>query len=69
MPGALRNNSVVGLKPVTNAVPTITMRDPAIMPKVMTSPRKRLPHKIPKTGIRNVTVSAEVAPMSRISRK
>jgi hypothetical protein len=33
------------------------------------SSRKRTPHKMPNTGIKNVTDSAEIGPRSLISRK
>ena len=42
---------------------------PAIPALVSDSPSSSMPQSKPKTGTRNVTVSARVAPMSAMSRK
>src|SRR6185312_7025215 len=58
-----------GVNPVTKAVPTSTMAEPTIVYQPIASPRNRRPHRMPKTGLRNVTVRADVVPTSSISLK
>ena len=59
----------LGVMLFVNAVPARTTKAPMIVLQPICSSRKRTPHKIPNTGIKNVTDSAEIGPMSRISRK
>jgi hypothetical protein len=66
---AVGRHRAVTLNPVTNAVPTITTSAPASVFQPSGSSRNRCPHSTPNTGTRNVTVSADAAPMSATSRK
>ena len=61
--------SIRGENPVTSAVPTMTTAAPTRVCQPTASARNSQPQSTPKSGIRNVTVSAGAAPMSPIRRK
>jgi hypothetical protein len=52
------------VRPATSAVPAMIRTEPASVCHPISSPRKTLPKVIPNNGIRNVTVSAALEPMS-----
>ena len=57
------------LVPVTKAVPSRMIPQPATLLTVMVSPRNSAPLVTPKIGVRKVTVNVLVAPMSTSKRK
>jgi len=48
-------------------VPARTRAEPAIIARLILSPRRIEPQSMPKTGMRKVTVKAFVGPSSEIS--